>query len=866
MNAIDLRPYLLGCGYDQSRLAFDVEVDSPRRIPLVAFAHSPHDSRSACVAVLDEVAEPEVDVAACRGVGAPLVFAPFNDQWQLWKQGTERPQLIESIAPSELTNFFVNRTDLSPESVYRAKTWARFDSTYQLNFVDLGLMPLVEEEAGRKLSELIERVVTNTKSRLGWQEISEEQGNWLLKSSFWLLAGKILRDKRVAAFEGLDLENLVDVFARVASHYGAARPVSTGVSIQADALRESAKEISRFSSLSLVTTEALGYLYENALISKETRTQLGTHSTPTYLVDYVVGKLRPWIEEIPVAERQIFEPACGHAAFLLAGIQLLGELLPKDISPIQRHDYLRASLHGCDVDSFALEIARLRLTLADVPNPNGWDVEPADMFEGDLLARSSTKASIILANPPFNVAARMLEPVVRNMKSGAVFGVVLPQGLLHSKNAADLRRVIATDFEIGEICLFPDKIFAFSDAESAVILGRRLDSAKQSSKVVLYRHVREADVEKFKRSYEVTNEHTTQKSVFSSENRWTFFIPVLQEVWKFCERLPRFREVANIGKGLEFRSEDDPELPAASITESKVWQSGLVQGFARLRRTLQTHQQPDVTWLNLDHSVIRRPGFGTDTGIPQVLLNHARVSRGPWRLKAFLDQEGHPVKGRFLIVRPLNQSWTIEMLWALCNSPFANAYSYTFSGKRDVLASLMRDMPMPDIGSHDVTPLNDEVKAYFQAVRSREASLLNASNDSELRELHWRIDAEVLRLYGLPVHLERQLLDLFSGVERRGVPFHQTGFFPEGFSEPLSLRELLAITADWDQCNERRTRLIVKKVKGTASSVEQSELDDLQRLADARIRLLAPLPIMHLEEIKEELLRRGMWEGADAIT
>ena len=40
-----------------------------------------------------------------------------------------------------------------------------------------------------------------------------------------------------------------------------------------------------------------------------------------------------------------------------------------------------------------------------------------------------------------------------------------------------------------------------------------------------------------------------------------------------------------------------------------------------------------------------------------------------------------------------------------------------------------------------------------------------------LRILHWRIDAEVLRLYDLPAALERKVLDLFSGVHRRGVPF-----------------------------------------------------------------------------------------------
>jgi hypothetical protein len=866
MNAIDLRPYLLACGYDRSRLAFDVEVDS-WHIPLVAFAHSPHDSRSACVAVLDEVAEPEVDVTACRSVGAPLVFAPFNDQWQLWKQGTERPQLIKSIAPSELTNFFVDRTDLSPESVYRAKTWARFDNNYQLSFVDLGLMPLVEEQAGRKLSGLIERVVTDTKSRLGWREITDEQGHWLLKSSFWLLAGKILRDKRVAAFEGLDLENLVDVFARVASHYGAASPVSTGVPIQAAALRESAKEISRFSSLSLVSTEALGYLYENTLITKETRTELGTHSTPTYLVDYVVGKLRPWIEEIPINERQIFEPACGHAAFLLAGMRLLGDLLPEEVSPIQRHDYLRASLHGCDVDSFALEIARLRLTLADVPNPNGWDLELADMFEGDLLATASSKANVVLANPPFRLAAKMLDLVVTNMQPGAVFGVILPQRLLHSKSAARLRQLIATDFEMGEICLFPDKVFTFSDAESALLMARRLRTGLSTTGSVTYRHVRERDVGRFKRTYKVTSEHRTAHTRFSEKNHWSFLIPDLAEVWAYCSELPKFESIAEIGQGFQFRSHDDPKFLHDSITESDEWSAGLVSGFTRLRKQIQTHEQPDIVWLNLDPAVIRRPGHGVKSGIAQVLLNYARVSRGPWRLKAFLDREGHPVTSRFLVVRPLSQLWTLEMLWGICNSPFANAYSYAFSGQRDVQAGLVRDMPVPNIDPIDVAPLNDAVQAYFQAVRNQEGMLLNASNYStKLRELHWRIDAEVLRLYGLPVHLERQLLDLFSGVERRGVPFRQTEYFPEGFSEPLSLRELLAITADWDQSNERRSQLIVKEVNGTASSAEQSEFNDLQRLADARIRLLAPLPIMHLEEIKEELQRRGMWEGADAIT
>ena len=116
-------------------------------------------------------------------------------------------------------------------------------------------------------------------------------------------------------------------------------------------------------------------------------------------------------------------------------------------------------------------------------------------------------------------------------------------------------------------------------------------------------------------------------------------------------------------------------------------------------------------------------------------------------------------------------------------------------------------------------------------------------------------------MYQLPPHLERQLLDLFSGVERRGVPFEQQGYFPQGFTEISRLNELLAITADWEQTNTRRFQLIEKKVKRKIRANEKRELDYLQQLTDARIELLAPLPIKQLEDVREELKRRGIWEG-----
>jgi hypothetical protein len=69
-------------------------------------------------------------------------------------------------------------------------------------------MPLVEEEAGQKLTKLIERTISGAKRSLQWVDVSDEDGRWLLKAVFWLLAAKILHDKEVPGFVRLNLVNV----------------------------------------------------------------------------------------------------------------------------------------------------------------------------------------------------------------------------------------------------------------------------------------------------------------------------------------------------------------------------------------------------------------------------------------------------------------------------------------------------------------------------------------------------------------------------------------------------------------------------------------------------------------------------------
>lgn len=843
-----------------------------RIAPLVAFSQFPTDWRTACIAVLSAEGDPSRIVEQSKQLGTPIVFVCYRDTLQWWRLGATKAEWLESVDQQHIPQFIRAHQDkFSPDAVYRAKTLGRFRSEYQLDFVDHGLMPLVEEEVGIKLGELIERNVSGLKKRIGWSEVSSKDGHWLIQTIFWLVSGKVLRDKGVPSFAGLDIKDVDDVFNRVALHYGS-QPLKVGSKLKREALQESARTIEQFASLELTTTEALAHVYENTLISKATRSSLGTHSTPSYLVDYVVGNLAEWIEEIPENQRSVFEPACGHAAFLVSAMRLLSELLPTEKQiPSRRGPYLRSRLHGTDIDAFALELARLSLTLTDIPNPDGWDLRTADMFLGDELESQAKKNSIFFANPPFdnftpeqqktyrrrgaevnyfNKAAEMLSRMLPQLTEGGVFGFVLPQTFLHSDNARDVRRFLMEQCELQEICLFPDKVFSFADAESAIILGRRRTGTKNIS--FTYRRVRERDTDAFRQHYHASSTRNVSLKEIRSDDSFSLRLPELQALWGTIKTYPVLSSVASLGQGLVYNSKD---LPSGCTTFLKTKFPGAKRGFVTFDRDLLLHQSPTPYWMNMGKEAIRRPHHGTETGKPQILLNYAPASRGPWRLKALLDAEGHAVTSRFIPVRSTDDSYPLEILWALLNSPVANGYAFCHLGKRDNTVGDIRKIPMPP--STSFSGVQKAVTQYLEAAADQ-------TKGSTLKSLLECVDCEVLKLYALPAPLERQLLDLFAGYERVGVPFTQDRYFPADFTHSVSLEDFLTFEKDWATTNQERGQLISTNVERTISPDEKIRLDALNAYADYYLDKTTPIPAGVIDEIERRAFGTAVQEGDSA--
>jgi len=434
-----------------------------------------------------------------------------------------------------------------------------------------------------------------------------------------------------------------------------------------------------------------------------------------------------------------------------------------------------------------------------------------DMFLGDALQQQAKTATVLLANPPFedftareksayakqgiklccaNKTSEMLSRALPALPTGAVFGVVVPQTILTSRKAANLRKNIVGDCDILEVCELPDNLFALSELESAVIVGRKVGKQGHKSSVFNHRVVRRHDADRFRQDYRFSVTHRASQSHISAENDWSLHVPELVDVWAACKAMPSLSVLAAVGRGMEYRGREN--LPSNAITISDRRFPGGKRGFALWDEQIQLHESPHQVWMNLDPSVVRRSIAGATVDTPQILLNYAPVKRGPWRLKAVFDRTGHAVTSRFITVRPRSEAWTLEYLWAILNSPVANAFAYTHSGKRDNPVGMIRKLPVPDASEADVKRLSGFVAEYIRAVAGNGHGLNAPVNADVARKLMLQIDAEVLRLYDLPPRLERQILDRFAEWERQGVPFFFDRYYPDDYEPCFPLHEYLS--------------------------------------------------------------------------
>ena len=196
---------LVGIGYDEALLLeryqfADVLAKeySVREVDLAAFAQDPPSYRSACIGVVfgHEDNGPE-GVARYRALGAPQVFEIREDRLLRWAM-TERgaPRFLDSVEQEQISGLFRrHREDWSPIRILEAKA-SRHHHAYQLDFFDVGLLPLLEEEARTKLDRLLQETVALAISEFEkTSPFRDDHYPPLFRLLFRFIAAKVLADR-----------------------------------------------------------------------------------------------------------------------------------------------------------------------------------------------------------------------------------------------------------------------------------------------------------------------------------------------------------------------------------------------------------------------------------------------------------------------------------------------------------------------------------------------------------------------------------------------------------------------------------------------------------------------------------------------
>lgn len=794
---------LRAIGYQPETLIHDYgfadvlsEAGAEERVALAAFTQVPESYRSAAFGVITGSHDVEA-VLRRRSLGAPILFSIDQEDVGVWRVGAHgKPRLTERVPLDALEALFARNADSwNPHAVHRAKSLGLTQTAYQLDFVDLGLLPAIEHEIEVKLDRLLGDVIARLLA--GIDDPQREEA--VFRTTFRLLAAKILVDRGHPDAASWSVAPVGEVLAGIEAYYHLDHMPAPAVNVLVPGAVEAAWAMLRGAiNFRNISSDSLAFVYENTLVTADTRRRFGTHSTPRQVAEYVVSQLD--LDLFDPADITIYEPFAGAGMFLVAALRHLRDRLPDTLTSEDRHAFLVERISGAELDGFACEVATLSLILADYPNANGWKISCQDLFEAGVLAEISAGKRIILCNPPwedFDADDRSRYPEMASKsvsKPAAVLrtlieagpdalGVVLPHGFLRQQQYADLRQLVADRYHRVELTALPQRVFQHASFEAAVMVATGLRASPcDGFEPTALRSIEVAsrDREAFLASGKTTVERRRSKPVRTGD----LWIGALDEVWEYLADYPVLGDRAEVNRGLQWINQ--------SAGWSPVKREGFVPGLLKPADALLQFGVSTTGYVDMrEESAYRLGPLSRPWNKPKVLTNVSPRSRGPWRLDGVADLTGLVPSQAFFGIWPTSPDLPLEVVEALVNSPLASAYVLEHGTNQHLTNAIMRQMPLPKrCGLGDVV---SAVSRYRNAVAAATVHALHTSDiDEHLEALLINIDAQLLKAYDLPPRLERRLLEVFRGHEaERRVAHAFTGWFPEDFTAYVPLHDYI---------------------------------------------------------------------------
>lgn len=770
-----------------------------REAAVATFGQTPVSYESACIGVaIANGLNSQALVDGYRALGAPIILEIDNSEIREWavSRTANKHGLVERYPINRITEMFASRAaDWKPEPLLRAKNIGSFRWSEQLGLFT-GLLPELEEHIQKKLDPLLRDVLLRTSTAYMEGTRRKPDPAKLFKLVFWILTAKVFHDRRVNGFASLD-SDADELLNAVAEQY----KVDTPALLTREARQAAADRIWSRVDFRNLSVEVLAQICSATLVDDETRKRLGIHRTSRTIVRYIVERIP--FEQAGDEKKIILEPCSGSAVFLIGAMNELRKNLFL-MSPAERHKYFTQHLAAIEKDPFAVEISRLALTLADFPNPDGWDVTQKDLFEPNALMGYLQRTAIVLCNPPFGdfdsaerqqyqpsstkKPVELLQRVLHDLHPRGVLGFVLPRNFVDGKGYAGVRKQLAERFATLDVTILPDRAF---DSDSEVALLIATDPIPHAACRIFNRKVND-DAESWLR-FEIEHSVSTENSVeFGIEEAGEgIAVPELPEVWEFLSNFPTLGEFADLHRGIEWNK---PLTMAGAETghRSTLVRDSAADGF-RLGVAPQTKftvlERPAMSNLSMRPADQRGNAWQNDWDQPKAILNKAARSRGPWKIAAFPDSEGLVFYQTYIGVWPKSDRYDEWLLSAVLNSPVANAFVATREGKTDITMETLSRIPMPHFTESQRQRLRSLIRQYQQITRPLLAMNMAEQNASRLLK---EIDALVLDGYRMPPRVERRLLDYFRGQTGRPT-WHDFGdYIPADCDVYFSLSEFLS--------------------------------------------------------------------------
>ena len=301
--------------------------NATREVALAAFTQTPPSYRSAALgAVRAGYANTSAWVMAHRSLGAPLLFVIEGDGVTLWQvRGAAPPRVLERLALNDVPGLFErHQEEWRPQAIHRAKAIGGRPREYQLDFVDVGLMPALEGEVHVKLDRLLEDTLTAS-SQAPCDDRPDTAASCFASSS-GCSPRRSCRTAVHAYSRQWDASDLASVLRAIESFYSLPAVPKTGPERRLPPSRrpgtisveESASRTSRPTTWPSCTRTRSS--------PARTRKDLGTHSTPRQLAEYAVARLH--LDRHDLNDLDVYEPFAGAGTFLVSALRHVRDLLP----------------------------------------------------------------------------------------------------------------------------------------------------------------------------------------------------------------------------------------------------------------------------------------------------------------------------------------------------------------------------------------------------------------------------------------------------------------------------------------------------------------------------------------------------------